>query len=91
MESIFYAQCAVVGRSVKLLAKAIFLWIVLAAPVSFVFALNGNIGTHDPTTIMLCDGKYYAYGTGGNTHVSCGEAGLRRPHACARGTSARLG
>jgi len=41
--------------------------IMLAMPV---FALEGQIGTHDPTTIMLCDGKYYAFGTGGRTHVS---------------------
>ena len=41
--------------------------IMLAMPV---FALEGQIGTHDPTTIMLCDGRYYAYGTGGATLVS---------------------
>jgi arabinan endo-1,5-alpha-L-arabinosidase len=33
-------------------------------------ALEGQIGTHDPTAIMLCDGKYYAFGTGGASHVS---------------------
>ncbi|MBN2591748.1 MAG: family 43 glycosylhydrolase [Sedimentisphaerales bacterium] len=41
--------------------------IALAMPV---FALDGNVGTHDPTTIMECDGSYYAFGTGGATHVS---------------------
>ena len=57
-------------KPLRVLSGAICLWIVLALPVSFVFGLEGTIGTHDPTTIMLCDGKYYAYGTGGNTHVS---------------------
>jgi len=34
------------------------------------FALDGQIGIHDPSTIMLCDGKYYTYGTGGSPLVS---------------------
>lgn len=33
-------------------------------------ALVGKIGIHDPSTIMLCDGKYYTYGTGGSSLVS---------------------
>ena len=32
---------------------------------SLVFALDGQIGIHDPSTIVVCDGKYYTYGTGG--------------------------
>jgi arabinan endo-1,5-alpha-L-arabinosidase len=35
----------------------------LALPV---FALDGQIGIHDPSTIMLCNGKYYTWGTGGS-------------------------
>jgi len=35
-----------------------------------VFALDGQIGIHDPSTIMPCDGKYYTYGTGGISLVS---------------------
>lgn len=35
-----------------------------------VFALEGQIGIHDPSTIVLCDGKYYTYGTGGTSLVS---------------------
>lgn len=66
----FHTQHTEVDRTVKLLTQALLLWVVFTGPVSFVFALDGNIGTHDPTTIMVCDGKYYAYGTGGNTHVS---------------------
>ncbi|MBV8819985.1 MAG: arabinan endo-1,5-alpha-L-arabinosidase, partial [Acidobacteriaceae bacterium] len=34
------------------------------------FALDGQIGIHDPSTIIQCDGKYYTYGTGGSSLVS---------------------
>ena len=34
------------------------------------FALDGQVGIHDPSTIIACDGKYYVYGTGGNPLVS---------------------
>ena len=34
------------------------------------FALDGHIGIHDPSTVVLCDGKYYTYGTGGSSLVS---------------------
>ena len=34
------------------------------------FALEGQIGIHDPSTIVQCDGKYYTYGTGGSALVS---------------------
>ena len=37
---------------------------------SSVFALDGQIGIHDPSTVILCDGKYYTYGTGGTPLVS---------------------
>jgi arabinan endo-1,5-alpha-L-arabinosidase len=37
---------------------------------STVFALDGQVGIHDPSTVILCDGKYYVYGTGGNPLVS---------------------
>lgn len=37
---------------------------------SHVFALEGEIGIHDPSTIAFCDGKYYTYGTGGTSLVS---------------------
>jgi arabinan endo-1,5-alpha-L-arabinosidase len=35
-----------------------------------VLALDGQIGIHDPSTVIECDGKYYTYGTGGNPLVS---------------------
>ena len=34
------------------------------------FALDGQVGIHDPSTIILCEGKFYTYGTGGNALVS---------------------
>jgi hypothetical protein len=33
-------------------------------------ALDGQIGIHDHSTVVLCDGKYYTYGTGGSSLVS---------------------
>jgi arabinan endo-1,5-alpha-L-arabinosidase len=37
---------------------------------SIAFALDGQFGIHDPSTVVLCDGKYYTYGTGGTPLVS---------------------
>ena len=37
---------------------------------SLAFALDGQVGIHDPSTITFCDGKYYTYGTGGSSLVS---------------------
>src|SRR5881227_1840467 len=37
---------------------------------SFVLALDGQVGIHDPSTVIFCDGKYYTYGTGGTSLVS---------------------
>jgi len=34
------------------------------------WALDGEPYTHDPSTVVLCDGKYYAFGTGGGGLVS---------------------
>ncbi len=42
-----------------LLALAAF---ALASPSAI--ALDGTIGIHDPSTVMMCDGKFYCYGTG---------------------------
>lgn len=33
-------------------------------------ALDGQVQIHDPSTIVVCDGKYYTYGTGGTPLVS---------------------
>jgi len=37
---------------------------------SLALALDGQIGIHDPSTIALCGGKFYTYGTGGSSLVS---------------------
>lgn len=37
---------------------------------SLALALEGSIGIHDPSTIMLCDGRYYTFGTGGSSLIS---------------------
>jgi arabinan endo-1,5-alpha-L-arabinosidase len=37
---------------------------------SLALALDGQIGIHDPSTIALCNGKFYTYGTGGSALVS---------------------
>ncbi len=39
----------------------------LAAPV---WALDGQVGIHDPSTVIQCDGKYYAFGTGSGGLIS---------------------
>jgi hypothetical protein len=34
------------------------------ALASIAFAWDGHFGIHDPSTVALCDGKYYTYGSG---------------------------
>jgi arabinan endo-1,5-alpha-L-arabinosidase len=40
------------------------------ALVSAAFALDGQVGIHDPSTIIQSDGKYYTFGTGGGGLIS---------------------
>lgn len=42
----------------------------LLALASLLFGLDGQIGIHDPSTIVQCNGKFYTYGTGGTSLVS---------------------
>lgn len=42
----------------------------MLALTSPAFALDGQIGIHDPSTIVQCAGQYYTFGTGGATLVS---------------------
>jgi arabinan endo-1,5-alpha-L-arabinosidase len=37
---------------------------------SIAVALDGQPGIHDPSTIAMCNGKFYTYGTGGNALVA---------------------
>lgn len=58
-------------KTSKILATVI---VILVATIflrdSLVFALEGEIRIHDPSTVVVCDGKYYTYGTGGTSLVS---------------------
>jgi arabinan endo-1,5-alpha-L-arabinosidase len=49
--------------------KYVLLATVLAV-ASLALALDGQFGIHDPSTVVMCDGKYYTYGTGGGSLVS---------------------
>ena len=56
-------------KSVEPLSKAVFsLCMLLLA--STTYALDGQIGIHDPSTVIRCDGNFYTYGTGGTSLVS---------------------
>ena len=50
--------------------KAIPVLAVVFTLASLALALEGQFGIHDPSTIVMCDGKYYTYGTGGSSLVS---------------------
>src|SRR5579863_5757067 len=43
---------------------------IVVAVASLVFALDGQVGIHDPSTVVRCNGKFYTYGTGGSSLVS---------------------
>ena len=64
MNIINYTQSFRFFRLIMLLMGFSLIW---ASPA---FALDGQIRIHDPSTIMLCNGKYYTYGTGGSSLVS---------------------
>lgn len=44
--------------------------ILLLLAAGPVLALDGEVGIHDPSTIVRCDGKFYTWGTGGRGLVS---------------------
>jgi arabinan endo-1,5-alpha-L-arabinosidase len=46
------------------------LFATVLALATIAFALDGQIGIHDPSTVVVCDGKFYTYGTGGSSLVS---------------------
>src|SRR5579863_5422966 len=37
---------------------------------SVALAVDGQVGIHDPSTVVLSNGKFYVYGTGGGSLVS---------------------
>ena len=50
-------------------AKIIFGFVLLWLGRISAHALDGMIGIHDPSTVIVCDGKYYCYGTGRGVSV----------------------
>jgi arabinan endo-1,5-alpha-L-arabinosidase len=64
MNLIHQVQSFLSVRPVMLLMGAVAIW---ASPV---FALDGQVQMHDPSTIIQCDGKFYTYGTGTSGLVS---------------------
>jgi arabinan endo-1,5-alpha-L-arabinosidase len=64
MNAIEQARSFLFARPVMLLLGSVALW------CSPIFALEGDIQIHDPSTIVPCDGKFYTYGTGGSCLVS---------------------
>ena len=42
-------------------------YVLLPIVLARAFALDGQIGIHDPSTVVLCNGKFYTYGTGGTS------------------------
>jgi arabinan endo-1,5-alpha-L-arabinosidase len=44
--------------------------LAIFALASIAFAVDGQVGIHDPSTIVLNNGKFYTYGTGGGSLVS---------------------
>jgi arabinan endo-1,5-alpha-L-arabinosidase len=47
----------------------------LLAMVAPAFALDGQIGIHDPSTVVVHDGKFYTYGTGNGLPISISDDG----------------
>jgi arabinan endo-1,5-alpha-L-arabinosidase len=58
----------------RVLASAVLLAAAIPALLSFgppgPPALDGAPYIHDPSTIMMCDGKFYTFGTGGGGLIS---------------------
>ena len=53
----------------RILAAAVMALLSFLLPI-LVFSQGGKPFIHDPSTIMLCDGKYYTFGTGGGGLIS---------------------
>ncbi len=64
MKPIQQASSIHVVRAIILVVGAMAVWALPA------FALNGQTGIHDPSTIVRCGGRYYTFGTGGTALVS---------------------
>ena len=54
----------------KLNIKLQTLFIIFILCNTFAFSQEGEPYIHDPSTVILCDGKYYTFGTGGGGLIS---------------------
>jgi arabinan endo-1,5-alpha-L-arabinosidase len=79
MNPIPCAQSFLFARPIILLMGFVAIW---ASPA---FALDGQIGIHDPSTIIQCNGKYYTFGTGGSALISDDGWTWRRGTRASRG------
>lgn len=52
---------SLMGRSAAVRRLSAAVLVLLVSPV---FALDGDVAIHDPSTVVMCEGKYYCYGTG---------------------------
>ena len=50
--------------------KHLLLTVALLPLAATAWALDGQVGIHDPSTVIECEGKYYTWGTGGTPLVS---------------------
>ena len=55
-----------------LLRRAVVLALLIVAPV---FALDGQPGMHDPSTVVVHEGKYYVYATGNGLPIAVSDDG----------------
>ena len=55
-----------------LLRRAVVLALLIVSPV---FALDGQPGMHDPSTVVVHDGKYYVYATGAGLPIAVSDDG----------------
>ena len=55
-------------KYVFLVTISFFVSALMPGPIAF--ALDGTVGIHDPSTIVLSNDKFYTYGTGGSSLVS---------------------
>ena len=48
---------------------------IVAIAASPAISLEGDVGMHDPSTVIQSDGRYYSFGTGGGLSISVSDDG----------------
>ena len=67
----FSSLCYAIAFEVKRCRTMRYVYLSFALAIAWIaFALDGQFGIHDPSTVVECDGKFYTYGTGGSALVS---------------------